>query len=211
MRVLIADDDALTRLVLRESLEASGYSVQEVTDGADALVLLRDANPPSLAIVNWMMPGVDGVEVCRRMRGSPGVRPVYIILLTAREETVDIVEGLTAGADDYVTKPFDSRELRARVQVGERVVGLQTELARRVGELEEALSHVRRLQGLLPICTYCKRIRDDRNYWQSVEAYVGDHSEARFSHSVCPDCHARFVEPMLSELDDDPQGDSGGV
>ena len=202
MRVLIADDDAMTRLVLRESLDASGYSAQEVADGADALEVLKGSEPPSLAILNWMMPGVDGVEVCRQIRESPGPTPVYIIMLTAREDTADIVEGLTSGADDYVTKPFDSRELRARVQVGERVVRLQTELARRVEELEQVLSLVRRLQGLLPICSYCKRIRDDDKDWQSVESYVASHSEARFTHSVCPDCHARFVEPMLGDLDD---------
>ena len=203
MRVLIADDDQITRRMLRGALQGWRYAVQEVEDGDAALDALCGPNAPRLAIVNWMMPGVDGVEVCRRVRDTPGAPPVYIIMLTARRETADIVKGLTAGADDYVTKPFDSAELRARVEVGKRVVDLQTELARRVDELEEAMSHVKRLQGLMPICSYCKRVRDDRNYWQAVEEYVAAHSEVRFSHSVCPDCHCRFVEPMLSGLEGD--------
>src|SRR5262249_57910928 len=98
------------------------------------------------------------------------------------------VTGLQSGANDYVTKPFDRAELQARVCVGKSVVELQRSLALRVRELEDALSQVRQLQGLLPICCYCKKIRDDRNYWQQVETYVGDHSAARFSHAICPDC-----------------------
>ena len=150
-----------------------------------------------------MMPGLDGVDVCRRVRGRDNSRPTYIILLTAKDGKENIVGGLDAGADDYVTKPFDADELRARVQVAERVVGMQSELADRIGELEDTLSQVRRLQGLLPICSYCKKIRDDREYWQEVEEYITNHSEVRFSHSICPDCHELFVRPMLRG----PEGD----
>ena len=201
MTVLVADDDdVLRRLVLR-ILEAMAYGVREASDGAAALEVLLGEDPPSLAVINWMMPGMNGVEICRRVRGSPVAPPVYIIMLTARGETADIVEGLSAGADDYITKPFDAEELRARVRVGERVVRLQAELGRRVGELEEALAQVRRIQGLLPICSYCKKIRDDDNYWQAVEHYIASRSEARFSHGICPECHARYVEPLISSLE----------
>src|SRR5207248_10993171 len=109
-----------------------------------------------------------------------------------------IVEGLTAGADDYVIKPFDRAELKARINAGERILRLQAELAARVKELEFALASVKLLQGLLPICCYCKKIRDDKNYWQQVDTYVLDHSVIRFSHGICPDC----LEQQVNELAD---------
>jgi DNA-binding response OmpR family regulator len=153
-----------------------------------------------LAILDWMMPGLDGVEVCRRVRRGATATPPYLILLTAKGRREDIVTGLRSGADDYVTKPFNREELRARVQVGIRIVELQHSLADRVKALEEALTRVKQLQGLLPICSYCKKIRDDRNYWQQVENYISEHSEAQFSHSICPDCYEGRVKPELDQL-----------
>jgi YesN/AraC family two-component response regulator len=107
------------------------------------------------------------------------------------------VTALEAGADDYVVKPFDQAELRARLQVGVRVLQLQTELADRVSELETALTNIRVLHGLLPICSYCKNVRDDQNYWQRVESYVESHADVQFSHSICPDCYETEVKPHL--------------
>jgi DNA-binding response OmpR family regulator len=109
-------------------------------------------------------------------------------MLTARGERSDLIEGLEAGADDYVNKPFDPSELQARLGVGQRVVELQQVLAERVAELQHALEHVKTLQGVLPICMMCKKIRDDGESWQRLEQYVTDHSEAQFSHSLCPEC-----------------------
>src|SRR5205823_6467310 len=124
----------------------------------------------------------------------------YLILLTAREAKEDIVVGLLNGANDYVTKPFDRNELEARLQVGRRVLELQHSLATQVRELEEALCQVKLLQGLLPMCCYCKKIRDDNNYWQQLEHYLSEHSDARFSHGICPECWENKVEPQLAEF-----------
>jgi sigma-B regulation protein RsbU (phosphoserine phosphatase) len=144
-----------------------------------------------------MMPETDGLELCRRIRQTPGLRATYVILLTARGGHGNAVQGLEAGADDYVTKPFDHEELRARVQVGARVAQLQASLAERVSELEETMAKLKQLRGLLPICSYCKKIRTDQNYWQQVEGFISEHTEAQFSHGICPECYAKFVQPEL--------------
>lgn len=199
MRVLIADDDPVSRRVLEAFLTRWGYEVRRAETGAEALEMLSANDAPRLAILDWMMPGLDGVEVCRRLRAAGSPLPLYLIVLTAKGNSEDVVEGLGAGADDYVTKPFNREELRARVAVGERVLALQSKLSERVTELETALTKVRTLQGLLPICSYCKRIRNDQNYWQQVEHYIGDHSNAEFSHGICPDCYAMHVAPELKK------------
>jgi DNA-binding response OmpR family regulator len=188
MKVLIADDDPVSLRLLQAALAKWGYDVLVTTNGADAWKALQCAEAPSLLILDWLMPGRDGVEICRQLRQTAEHQSAYVILLTSRDSKENIVEGLEAGADDYVTKPFDHGELRARVQVGTRVVQLQTALADRVGELEEAIASVKTLQGLLPICCYCKKIRDDGNYWHRVESYIADHANVRFSHGICPDC-----------------------
>ncbi len=190
MRVLVAEDDAVSRRVLEALLTKWGHDVSAYADGVEAWKGLSGEDPPEIALLDWMMPGFDGVELCAGIRRLPSPQYVYVILLTARDRTADIVEGLNAGADDYLVKPIEPQELGARVKVAERVVGLQIQLADRIAQLEDALSKVRRLQGLLPICAYCKRIRDDQNYWQDVEGYVEAHSDATFSRDACPDCRS---------------------
>jgi sigma-B regulation protein RsbU (phosphoserine phosphatase) len=200
MKVLIAEDDTVSRRLLEATLMRWGYEVVVASDGVEAWEALQGDDAPSLAILDWMMPGMDGLEVCRRIRKMPSSTPPYLILLTAKGGREDLVTGLEAGANDYVTKPFNREELRARVQVGVRMVELQQSLADRVKALEEALARVKQLQGLLPICSYCKKIRDDQNYWQQVESYIAEHSQAQFSHSICPDCYEKLVKPELDQL-----------
>lgn len=197
MKILIAEDDAVSRRLLEATLEKFGHEVVVAEDGAEAWAVLQSANAPRLAILDWMMPEIDGVEICRRLRQVPDTTPPYLILLTAKSSKEDVVTGLDAGANDYLTKPFDRAELRARVQVGAQVLGLQKALAERVRELEEALSQVKQLQGLLSICSYCKKIRDEQNFWQRVDSYLAEHSELLFSHGICPDCYRDVVQPQL--------------
>lgn len=199
MKVLIAEDDAISRRVLEATLTKFGYEVVVAVDGTEACALLERADAPRLAILDWMMPGIDGVELCRRLRMIPSATPPYLILLTAKSAKEDVVIGLDAGANDYLTKPFDRAELRARVQVGAQVLELRSKLAERVHELEEALTQVKQLQGLLPICSYCKKIRDEQNYWQRVDSYLSQHTDVMFSHGICPDCYHDVVQPQLDE------------
>lgn len=197
-RVLIAEDEPVSRTVLDRTLRGWGYDVVVTKDGAEAWAALVADDAPKLAILDWMMPGLEGPEVCRRVRALARPIPTHIILLTARGQADDVVVGLESGADDYVTKPFDRQELRSRVRVGERILALQQGLAARVEELEVALGQVKELKGLLPICSYCKAVRDDRNYWHRVETYITAHSSARFSHGICPGCWKGVVEPELA-------------
>ena len=151
------------------------------------------------------MPGLDGLEVCRRARTLPRRPPPYLLLLTVRDRPPDIVAGLRGGADDYMTKPFDHAELHARLQTGLRIQRLQEELAAELRRSQEALALVKQLQGLLPICGYCKKIRDG-GAWQQLEEYISAHSEARFSHGICPACFDRHLRPEVGPLGG-PAGD----
>jgi DNA-binding response OmpR family regulator len=197
MQILIAEDSLTSRLALETHLAGWGYDVVSTADGAEAWAALQSAGAPKLAVLDWMMPRLDGPEVCRRVRALPTAEPPYLLLLTARADRDDVVAGLESGADDYLTKPVDAAELRARLQAGRRVVELQASLAARVRELEAALARVKQLQRLLPICCYCKKVRCDENYWQQVEAYLGEHADVRFSHGICPECFEAVVRPQL--------------
>jgi phosphoserine phosphatase RsbU/P len=200
MKILVADDDRVTCRMLEALLAEWGHEAVGARDGARAWEFLQAADGPRIAILDWLMPHLDGLEVCRKVRALSTRQPPYLILLTVKGSRSDIVAGLRGGADDYLTKPFDPEELRARLQTGQRIVGLQRILADQVSDLEKALARVQQLQGLLPICCYCKSIRDDQNYWQEVESYISAHSQARFSHGVCPSCFQRVVETELKDV-----------
>ncbi|MBD0373144.1 MAG: response regulator transcription factor [Pyrinomonadaceae bacterium] len=200
MKVLIAEDEPDSRQLLQIMVGRWGYEALPVSDGAEAWEALQQDDAPPLALLDIMMPRMDGLEVCRRAKLQARPVPFYIIMLTAKTLPKEVVTGLEAGADDYLTKPFDPSELRARMRVGERILELQQNLALRVGELEDALSRVKQLQGMLPICSYCKKIRDDRNYWEQVESYIAKHSEVKFSHGICPDCYTLFVSPDIENF-----------
>ncbi len=196
MHVLIAEDDRVTGEILARTLQRWNHETTVVGDGGKAWEYLRASTSPTLAILDWMMPEMDGPEVCRRVRADLPLANMYLLLVTAREGRSDVIVGLDAGADDYIVKPFDPEELRARISVGVRVLGLQQKLAERVAELQAALSNVKQLHGLLPICSYCKRIRGDDQYWQQVEGYIAQHSNAEFSHGICPTCFAKVSEEL---------------
>ncbi len=196
MKLLIADDDPVSLRVLRATLNRAGHEVIEATSGRQAWEILQSDQTPRLAVIDWMMPEMDGIEICHRLRRRAAASYVYVILLTTRNEKEDIIAGLQAGADDYLIKPYNPQELRWRVHAGERVLNLEQALAERLGELSDALLEVKRLQGLLPICMYCKRIRDEADVWHRLETYLEQHSEVMFSHSLCRECmEDHFPEP----------------
>jgi sigma-B regulation protein RsbU (phosphoserine phosphatase) len=200
MRILIAEDDRATARMLSSLIASWGFEVATVGDGRSALEAFDREAGPQLVLLDWMLPAIDGLEICRRIRASDQGAPTpYIILLTSRNGPTDLVAGLDAGADEYLVKPIDPDELRARLNAGARIISLQQVLEHKIRELEAALRNNRMLTGLLPICAYCKSIRDDSNYWHRVEEYVTEHSDAQFSHGICPNCLPKVEKDMAAE------------
>lgn len=198
LRILVAEDEPVSGKRLELTLRALGHEVTVTRDGEAAWQAFQGGRFP-MVITDWVMPDVDGLELVRRVRAGqrgPGDY-TWMILLTGRED--GMVEGLEAGADDFIPKPCAPAELRARIEVGRRVLGIKAELAERVRALEATLEHVRRLEGLLPICSYCKNIRDKQDAWHSVEEFVAQRSQVSFSHSICPSCYTQHVAPLMAE------------
>jgi DNA-binding response OmpR family regulator len=186
LKILIADDDDFSRTLLAGVLESLSHEVTAVPDGQTAWdAVSRDYFP--VLITDWMMPGISGPDLCRQIRRAQRENYTYIIVLTARAGKESYLEGMRAGADDFITKPFDEDQLAARLAVAERILGLRR--------------HVSRLEGLLPICAYCKKIRDDRKQWQQIEKYVAERSETLFSHGICPECLKREFPEVAEKLE----------
>ena len=192
--ILIAEDSAVTRHLLESKLGEWGYQVLSTENGADAWEQLQQASAPRLAILDWMMPEMTGVEVCQHVRAQSNQPYTYIILLTGNTTSADLAAGFAAGADDYIFKPFDETVLQARINAGLRILQLEQTLASKITELEIALTQVRQLKELLPICMFCKKIRDDNDYWHQIEAYLHHHTGTDFSHGICPSCFSRRHE-----------------
>jgi len=186
VKILAVEDDAVARAVLRQALLRLGHEVVEAKDGAEALRVL-EKEPVRLIVSDWMMPELDGLGLCGAVRNRVNADYVYFILLTSREADVDNQrEAIEAGVDDFLTKPLDLQEIWMRLRVAERILRYATE--------------VRQLEAFLPICGYCKKVRDDQNYWQQIESYINERTGTDFSHSVCPDCYQRVVMPELEKL-----------
>ena len=178
MKVLVAEDSEVQRKFLAMVLQQLGYDPVLTNNGRQALACITREEIP-LLISDWQMPDMDGLELCRRMR-APGRRVyTYTILLTSMSGKSNYLEGLEAGADDFVTKPVDKDELAARLKVGERIIGLQKDL--------------RLMQGLLSICMLCKKIREGEA-WVPVDAYVSVRTATSFSHAFCPECLKKQFE-----------------
>jgi phosphoserine phosphatase RsbU/P len=183
MKVLAVEDDEVGRTVLRQALRRLGHEVIEAVDGEAAWAHLT-GDPFRIVVSDWMMPGIDGLELCRRVRARTGQDYTYFILVTARDASTQNQHiAMEAGVDDFLSKPIDVQELWMRLHVAERILKYTT--------------RVQQLEQLLPICSYCKKVRDDHNYWQQIESYIQKRTGSEFSHSVCPDCYQRIVVPDL--------------
>jgi len=185
MKVLIAEDDRASSLLLRGLLEGLGHEVVAVANGADAIEQLTRKDDLQVVISDWIMPVMDGLELCQRIRARERARYVYVLIVTARRGKKRYLEALEAGADDFIFKPLDAEELGARLRVAERILGLQAQM--------------KQLQGLLSICAYCKNIREDENTWVPIEQFVSQRAHTMFSHGICPSCAAKHFKEWSAE------------
>ncbi len=197
MRILTVEDDPVARAVLGQTLRMLGHEVVEAGNGLEALEQLQ-REPVRVVVSDWVMPEMDGLELCRQVRARPEADYVYFILLTGQSGSVDNQrEAIEAGVDDFLTKPLSRQEIWMRLRVAERILRFATQ--------------VRQLEAFLPICGYCKKIRDDGNYWQQIESYINERTGTDFSHSVCPDCYQRVVVPELEQLKKMSPGEIGAT
>ena len=199
IKILVVDDDAEVAHGTAHLLKQAGYATAQAANGVEALQAVQSFRP-NLVLTDREMPEMDGMEFCRRMKSNPAFSDVFVILIsgsyTLSEEQS---AGLEAGADGYIARPIANRELVARVAVFARILRLNRALHEKNAELEEALANVKTLSGLVPICAHCKKVRDDRGYWSMVEDYVTAHSDAKFSHGLCPDCLPRYFPNMPAD------------
>jgi len=212
MSILLVDDSAENLLLLQSILQTGGYKDLLTAESAEqAFKHLGmdssggDGTSVDLILMDIQMPDINGIETCRRIKEVERYRDIPIIMVTAMAQREKLQLAFAAGAMDYINKPVNKVELRTRVgsalklkQEMDSRKAREQELKKRTQELEQALREVKVLRGFIPICASCKKIRNDRGYWQLVEAYIREHSEAEFSHGICPDCIKKFfpgVEP----------------
>src|SRR5689334_8337952 len=169
MKVLIAEDDLTSSAILEDHLKDWGYAPIVVSHGKEALQVLKGSDAPHLAIIDWMMPYLSGLELCQAVQGLRKSIPPYLILLSAKAHKQEVVRALQAGAQDYITKPFDPNELHARVDVGRRIIELQLLLAERVAELQAVGHQINELRAVQPICCRCKKGLQDDGNWRQLE------------------------------------------
>ena len=182
MKILIAEDDPVSVKILQFTLEQYGHEVVVATNGSEAWEKFN-ADPVRVIVSDWMMPGLDGLQLCQQIRERPQTDYTYFILLTAINTGRDnLRRAMDAGIDDFLTKPLDREAILMRLRVAERILEFTTQ--------------IRTLKELIPICMYCKRVRDDSNYWDQVEHYIHEHTGSNFSHGICPTCFDQQVDSL---------------
>jgi sigma-B regulation protein RsbU (phosphoserine phosphatase) len=182
MKILLAEDDPIATAVIDAALRKLGHEVQQASDGPSAWALFANSQA-RLVVSDWVMPGFDGLEFCRRIRERGGDYTYFILLSNLSTSGGNLERAVAGGVDDFLNKPVNVDELRLRLHVAERILNYATQ--------------VRQLESFIPICTYCKKVRNDKNYWDQIETYINAHTGSQFSHGVCPECYDRVLVPQM--------------
>ncbi|AEJ18461.1 response regulator [Gracilinema caldarium] len=197
--VVIVDDIQENVRILHHALREQPYSFAIAYSGNELLRIL-ETYPVTLILLDVMLPDIDGFTLAKQILADERYKEIPIIFVTARAEQEDKLRGFEAGGVDYVSKPFDSREILQRVRTHVNLRLAMEEQKRLNRELQEALDRVKKLEGIIPICSSCKKIRSDEGYWTQVEQYISEHTGVMFSHSLCPDCASKlFPKDVLDE------------
>lgn len=196
MKIWAVDDDQTNLKLMGAILQQSGFSQISYFSSGEAVLAELEQACPDLILLDIMMPGIGGFEVLTFLQSSPRHNHIPVIVITAvpmQDDMEPLRKSFELGAIDYICKPFTTVELEMRVKSTLR-------LEKQRQELEAAVSKIRSLEKLLPICSYCKKVRSDKNYWQEVEVYISEHTDTLFSHSICPSCYEVHVKPQLTGL-----------
>jgi DNA-binding response OmpR family regulator len=181
----MVEDDPVSARILQAALEKFGYEPVIARDGAQAWEIF-DRDPVRLMVSDWMMPGMDGLALCEKVRARPETAYTYFILFTANHTSAPNYElASAAGVDDFLTKPLDREAIRMRLRVAERILRYTAE--------------IRQLQAMIPICVYCRKVRDQHDYWDQVESYLQRQTGSNLTHGACPDCYDKEVAQLLLE------------
>lgn len=202
-KVLIADDDPDVLFLSSAVLGKAGYSVLQASTGKECLEAAK-THHPDIILLDVILPDIMGVEVCSRIKDDPDLQHTIVILVSGIQVSSDFqADALNLCADGYIVKPISNKEFLARIQAMERIKRAENALREKeksqqklIQELQEALAEIKTLKGLIPICASCKKIRDDKGYWNQLEAYISAHTDAVFSHGLCPEC----AEKVRAEL-----------
>lgn len=189
MKILIVEDDPIAGAVLEALLKVLGHEVEIAVNGEEGWKQFT-AKPRRIVISDWIMPGLDGLQLCRRIRAQGGDYTYFILLSNLKAGGGNLTQAMEAGVDDFLSKPANQDELLARLHVAGRILNYATQ--------------VRQLQEIIPICGYCKKTRDDENYWSQLEEFIGKQTGSSFSHGVCPDCYERELVPQMRKLGVEP-------
>ena len=198
--IMVVDDVPANLKLLGDLLGGHGYRVLSFTSGELALAA-ADKALPDLVLLDINMPGLNGYEVCERLKADGGLREIPVIFISSLGETMDKVRAFGAGGVDYITKPFDFPEVETRIRTHLELRRQKRALTAKVEELRFALAQIKTLRGILPICASCKKIRNDQGYWKQVETYISEHTEALFTHGICPDCSKKLYPDFCDEKD----------
>jgi DNA-binding NtrC family response regulator len=196
-RILIIDDNSELRKTLADILRLKGYETLLAATGMEGLALIRD-NPVNLALIDIGLPDISGVEVLKRIKAD--YPSTEVIILTGNATLNSAIEAANRGAFSYLIKPYDIEQLTLNIQRAIEKRKAAEDRERLILELKAALAKVKQLEGIIPICTYCKKIRNDKESWQQMESYITEHSEALFSHGLCPECAQKVTKETLQEL-----------
>jgi DNA-binding response OmpR family regulator len=195
--ILVTDDEPVGLFATVRVLRSAGYTVYEATTGEACIHIVRE-KVPDLVLLDVMLPDTNGYDLCRRIKTEADLRGPYVMMLSGTKiASDDQSAGLEIGADGYMTRPVANRELLARVQAMARIITAERERDRLIEKLKKALSEIKTLNALLPICANCKKIRDDKGYWEKIEVYVMEHTDSEFTHGICPEC----MKTLYGDLD----------